>query len=143
MLVKDVMSTDVVTVPASGTLREAVERLLAEDVGSVIVQSEDGNPVGIVTESDVLRALFRTGNPLADVDVADLTHRPLVTTKPTTTVPYVASRMAAKDVKKAPVMDDLDLVGIVTMTDIVRHIPGIRREATEHGESQQRWTPEP
>lgn len=134
------MSTDVVTVPATGTLREAVEQLLAEEVGSVIVTSEGGNPVGIVTESDALRALYESEQRLVDVDVADLTHRPVVTTKPSATVPFLANRMAAKGVKKAPVMDDLDLVGIVTMTDIVRHLSEIRQEASALSDARGQWT---
>lgn len=136
------MSTDVVTVPRSATLREAVERLLAEDVGSVIVMSEEGNPVGIVTESDALQATFQTGDPLREIDVADLSHRPVVTTKPSATVPYVANRMASEGVKKAPVMDDLDLVGIITMTDIAWHLSEIRKEASAYGEAISQWKPD-
>lgn len=135
------MSTDVVTVHVSETLREAVERLLSEQVGSVIVVSDEGNPVGIVTEADALRALYETGDPLSAVDVADLTHRPVITTKPSATVSHVANRMATKDVKKAPVMDDLELVGIITMTDVVWHLSEIRKEASDLGEAHSRWNP--
>lgn len=142
MLVEEVMSTDVVTVPQSATLREAVERLLEEGVGSTIVMSPEGNPVGIITEADALQATFQTGDSLPDIDVADLSHRPVITTKPSATVPHVASRMASKDVKKAPVMDDLDLVGIITMTDIVWHLSDLRKEASAHGDAISQWNPE-
>ena len=136
------MSTDVVTVPQSATVREAVERLLTEDVGSVVVTSEEGNPVGIVTRSDALQATFQTGDPLRDIEVADLSHRPVITTKPSATVPHLADRMASKGVKKAPVMDDLDLVGIVTMSDIVWHLSELRKEASSYGEAVSQWTPD-
>lgn len=135
------MSTDVVTVPATGTVREVTERLLTEDVGSVIVTSEEGNPVGIVTESDALRACHEVDASLADVGVDALSHRPLLTTDPSATVSQVARRMADKDVKKAPVMDDLDLVGVITMTDIVWHLSEIRKEASDLGEAHSRWNP--
>lgn len=140
MLVQDLMTTDVVTVPAGGTLRDAVEQLLTEDVGSVIVASEAGNPVGIVTSTDVLRALYETEQPLDGVDIADMTHRPVVTTKPAATVTHLANRMATKGVKKAPVMDDLDLVGIVTMTDIVRHLSQLREEARGRTAEENQWS---
>jgi CBS domain-containing protein len=44
-------------------------------------------------------------------------------------------------VKKVPVMDDLELVGIVTMTDIVWHFAELRKEASEMGEAYSRWKP--
>lgn len=136
------MSAEVVTVLRSASLREAVERLLSEEVGSVIVLSEEGNPVGIVTESDALEAVYRTGEPFREIDVADLSHRPIVTTKPGATVPHVANEMASKGVKKAPVMDDLDLVGIVTMSDIVWHLSELRKEASSYGEAISQWQPD-
>lgn len=142
MLVSELMSTDVVTVPRAATLREAVDRLLEHDVGSVIVLSEEGHPTGIVTESDALQAAHRTGEPLREIDVVELSHRPVVTTKPDATVPYVASRMADEGVKKAAVMDDLDLVGIITLTDIVWHLSEIRKEASAFGEAISRWSPD-
>lgn len=135
------MSTDVVTIPETATLREATERLLECDVGSVIVMSEEEHPVGIVTETDLLSASYETGEPLAEMAVADLSHKPVVTTKPSATVPHVASRMATKGVKKVPVMDDLDLVGIITLTDIVWHLSAIRKEASALADAREQWDP--
>lgn len=54
MLFRELMSTDVVTIPRSATLWGAVERLREHDVGSVIVLSKEGHPTGTVTESDAL-----------------------------------------------------------------------------------------
>lgn len=142
VLVHEVMTDDVVSVPRSATLREAVERLLTEEVGSVIVLSEEGNPVGIVTESDALQAVYQTGKPFREIDVADLSHRPIVTTKPEATVPHVANEMASKGVKKTPVMEDLDLVGIITMSDIVWHLSELRKEASSYGEALSQWQPD-
>ncbi len=136
------MTDDVVSVSRSATLREAVERLLTEEVGSVIVLSEEGNPVGIVTETDALEAVYQTGEPFSEIEVANLSHRPVVTTKPKATVPHVANDMASKGVKKAPVMDDLDLVGIVTMSDIVWHLSELRKEASSYGEAISQWEPD-
>jgi CBS domain-containing protein len=142
VLVEEVMTEDVVSVARSASLREAVERLLTEDVGSIIVLSDEGNPVGIVTESDALEAAYRTGEALREIAVADLSHRPIVTTTRDATVPHLANEMASKGVKKAPVMDDLDLVGIVTMSDIVWHLSELRKEASSYGEAISQWQPD-
>ncbi len=141
MLVEDVMTTDVVTVSHEATLRAAVEQLLTERVGSVIVVDDDGYPVGMVTETDVLRAAYETGAPLEAIAVADLSHRAVVTTRPDRTVRHVARKMTEEGVKKVPVMDGIDLVGMVTLTDIVWRLSDIRKEATELAEMPDEWGP--
>jgi len=141
MLVQDLMTTDVVTIPRTATLHDAVGRLLGEEVGSVIAVSEEGNPTGIVTETDVLHASYQTRDALNEIAVADLSHRPVVTTKPEVTVQTVARKMADEDVKKVPVMDDLDTVGIITLTDIVWHLSELRKEAAALEQAHSQWSP--
>lgn len=130
MLVRDVMTTDVVTVDVDATLRAAIGRLLAEGVGSVVV-TDDGTPVGLVTETDALRALHENEAAPSDVGVRDLAHPPVVTTDADRTVQGVAETMAKRDVKKVLVTEDLDIVGIVTLTDIVWHLSDIRQEVAQ------------
>lgn len=128
MQVKDLMTTDVVTVGLDASLREAVGKLLEKEVGSVIVLNEDEDPVGIVTESDALHAAYATEMPLRDIPVTKLAHHPVVTIDPSATVQMVAKRMADNSVKKVPVMDGIELIGIITLTDIVWHLSDIRAE---------------
>ncbi|EMA26785.1 hypothetical protein C443_00422 [Haloarcula argentinensis DSM 12282] len=52
ILVENLMNTDVATVDINGTVRAAVEMMLREHIGSVIVVTDD-NPTGIVTETDI------------------------------------------------------------------------------------------
>jgi len=141
MQVRDLMSTDVVTVPLSATLATAVDRLLAAGVGSVVVVDGDENPLGILTESDALAAARDTGQALSDIDVQSVGHRPVVTTTPTTAVPTVARLMADQGVKKVPVMDGVDLAGIVTLSDIVWHLSSLRRETKAAEAIHEEWTP--
>lgn len=138
MLAEELMTTDVVSVDEGAMLDEVVEQLLTNDVGSVIV-TDDGNLSGIVTESDVLRAALKTGRSLDELPVAKLQHGPIVTTNADKTVQGVARRMADNDVKKVPVMDDLDLVGILTHSDVVWHLSDIREEASQLKAAHDRW----
>jgi len=141
MQVHELMSTDVVTVTVDATVATATDRLLDAGVGSVIVV-EDGNPVGILTESDVLRAARDTGSPLGDIEVRDIGRRPVVTTTLSTAVTTVARLMADEGVKKVPVLDGLDLVGIVTLTDIVWALPSLRAETTAIEAVREEWSPQ-
>jgi CBS domain-containing protein len=141
MFVRDLMSTDVVTVPLATTVHDAAGRLLDSGVGSVIVVDDDGAPVGILTESDLISAGYRTERPFTDIDVADAGRKPVITTKPTASVSLVAGRMADNDVKKVPVMEELDLVGVITLTDIVWHLSDIRKEASDLERASDKWDP--
>ncbi|ACV48744.1 MULTISPECIES: CBS domain-containing protein [Halomicrobium] len=138
MLVEELMSTAVVTVDLDATLAEAVQRQLDAGVGSVVVL-DDGAPCGIVTEHDALAATLRTGRPLDDIPVAKLAHGSVVTTTPETAVRSVARQMSDEGVKKVPVLDDLDLVGILTLTDIVWHLSDIEGERSEIEATRERW----
>ncbi|WP_136689036.1 CBS domain-containing protein [Halorhabdus amylolytica] len=139
MLVEELMSTDVVTIPVEATVREAVGKLLEHEVGSVVVLSDEGNPIGIVTESDALRAGYVTERPFAEIPAKKLARHPVVTTTPSTTVQQVAGQMADNDVKKVPVMDGLELVGMITLTDIVWQLSDIRAEVGELATEPENW----
>lgn len=138
MLVEDAMTRPVVTVDVDVTLREAVELMLDHRVGSVIVE-EDGNPAGIVTETDVLTATHRTGGPLSDIPLEDAASRPLISVAPGATVRSAVDRMREERVKKLGVVDGIDLVGIITQEDVVDNHPLLIREAIHHEERRQEW----
>lgn len=138
MLVEELMSTDVVTVDIDATVADAVERQLSENVGSVVVL-DDGNPCGLVTENDALEAALKSGRPLDEIPIQKLSHGAMVTTQPDRAVTAVARRMADNGVKKVPVIDDLDLVGIVTLSDIVWDLSDIRAEASKVEAAHDRW----
>lgn len=138
MLVSELMSTPVASIPIDRSLQEAVERMLADRIGSVVV-AEDGNPVGIVTETDVLVAGYRSGAPFRDIPVAEAASRPLITIAPDATVRAAVERMREEGVKKLGVADGLDLRGILTHQDVVQSHPDLIREAIEHVEPPDGW----
>lgn len=138
MQVADIMSTPPVTVPADATLSDAIAAMLENSVGSAIVV--DRSMVGIITRSDVLRAAYVVGDTLDEIAVTRAMSTDLVTTRPTATTRTALDQMAENDIKKLPVLDDLELVGIVTMTDIAQHQPERVREVQARLNRQDDWT---
>ncbi|MFB6195137.1 MAG: CBS domain-containing protein [Haloplanus sp.] len=138
MLVRDVMVTDVVTCGPDTSLRTAGRRMLDADVGSVVVV-DDGVPVGIVTETDALRAGVLTDRPFDGVAIREVASGPLVTVAPETTVRKAVDRMKDEGVKRLPVVDDGDLVGIVTRTDVAAHYGAFVREAHALDARREDW----
>lgn len=118
MTVMDLMRADVVTAPPTASVDELVERMRQELVGSVVV-TEDGSPVGIVTDRDVALAVVGDGET-----PDDLTADALMTPDPATVavdaaVPGVFDAMLDASIRRLPVVDGGELVGIVTLDDLV------------------------
>ncbi|AFZ72307.1 CBS domain-containing protein [Natronobacterium gregoryi] len=122
MLVKQIMSTPAVTIGPSATLREAVGTMLEEQIGSIVVV--DPGMVGIVTRSDILRTQHQTGLSLEELRVQDaMTSEDVVKVSPTNGVDEAAEAMTEHEVKRLPVFEGIDLVGVVTMNDVARCLP--------------------
>ncbi|UIP01383.1 CBS domain-containing protein (plasmid) [Halobaculum sp. CBA1158] len=138
MLVREVMTREVVTCDADETIATAAKRMLDEGIGSVLVTT-GGDPVAIVTETDVLRAGAITGEPLGEIPIRPVASHPLITVAESATVRTAVARMVERDVKKLPVVDGTDLVGILTRSDIVAHHSDFIKEAHQLDAMSDRW----
>ncbi|MFB6120882.1 MAG: CBS domain-containing protein [Halobacteriaceae archaeon] len=138
MNVGAIMSTPVVTVGPAATLRDAVDEMLAYRIGSVVVG--DGGPLGILTRSDVLRAVAHDERSIDTVTVGGAMTEDVVTTSADTSVKAALRAMEAHDVKKLPVTDGVELAGIVTLTDVGRHLPERVAETRRVVERRDDWT---
>lgn len=142
VLVRDLMSTDVVTVDAGRSLRAAVVAMLRAGVGSVIVHRE-GVPAGILTETDALIAAATTERPLQDIALESAMTEDLVTGRADMTVRSAVRRMNEHGVTKLPITEDFDVVGVLTMTDVVHDHASLIKEAHRSEQrGRRRWDPE-
>ncbi|WP_340102114.1 CBS domain-containing protein [Salinibaculum salinum] len=127
MLVEDLMQTDIVTSDIEETVRGAVEQMLRNHVGSVVVVN-NGNPTGIVTETDILKVGYGTESCFGDIPLELAMSQPLVTIAPDKSLRAAMRTMRTENIKKLPVQDGIDLVGILTMVDITREYNDIVKE---------------
>lgn len=118
MQVKECMTTPVVTVDPDTTVHDAIGKMLTEQIGSVVVT--DSEPVGILTRSDVLQALYRDGADILNRQVATVMSRDLVTIAPCDSVDRALHELEVHDIRTLPVVGQR-LVGIVTLSDIGRN----------------------
>jgi len=130
MLVEDFMETDLVTADIEGTLLSLAEQMLRNHVGSVIVV-KDGNPTGIVTETDIIKAGYARDDCFSDIPIEQVMSHPLVTVAPDKPIRTAMRAMRDENVKKLPVQDGIDLLGILTMTDVTRQYNDIVKEIHE------------
>ncbi|MGC1853084.1 MAG: CBS domain-containing protein [Solirubrobacterales bacterium] len=119
MQVRDGMSDVVLTVGPSHTLREAAEMMVEKGVGAALV-SDDERPVPcIVTERDILNSLGRREDPDTEL-VAEHMSEGVVAAAPEWSLEHAASEMSTRNIRHLVVFDEGDLVGILSIRDIVR-----------------------
>jgi CBS domain-containing protein len=107
------------TITAQEPVRAAVHSLALHNIGALIVVDEQKLPVGILSERDVIRRLSQSPTVL-DNSVAELMTSPVVAGTSDDDVESVLRTMTAKRFRHLPVVDDGELVGMVTIGDLVK-----------------------
>jgi CBS domain-containing protein len=140
MKVRDVMTTEIVSVPPELPLKEVIDRLVHAEVSGVPVVDAIGNLVGMITESDLIskeaygnrrrRALSLLADVLsgqahlwaakaAGSVAADVMTRNVIVCSPTEEIRSAARRMLEHRIKRMPVLEHGVLVGLVSRHDIL------------------------
>jgi CBS domain-containing protein len=114
------MTTEVMTVDVKGKVEEALRIMVKFDIGSVIV-TDNGRPVGIITERDVTRASI-TGDQLISLPVTRLMSAHIQTASPDTEIRRGFEMMLKLGIRRLPIVHEGKLVGIVTETDLTRWV---------------------
>ncbi|WP_306323386.1 MULTISPECIES: cyclic nucleotide-binding/CBS domain-containing protein [unclassified Streptomyces] len=127
MLVRDAMSTMVLTIGPNHTLRQAARLMSVRRVGAAVVLDPDGSGIGILTERDILNSLGQNQNP--DFETAGThTTTDVVFAAPSWTVEEGAAAMAHGGFRHLIVLEGQEPVGIVSVRDIIRCWAPARRD---------------
>jgi CBS domain-containing protein len=116
--VSTIMSTKVVTAKANERVGKALQMMVRDKIGSIVV-IEKGKPVGILTERDVSMRVAKGQNVRA-MAIRNVMSTPLFTITPSAEVWQAVEQMVRKDIVRLPVVDEGRLVGMVTERDIFR-----------------------
>jgi CBS domain-containing protein len=119
MHVRDGMSTVVLTVGPGHTLRQAATLMAERKVGAAVVVDPDAAGPGIITERDILEALGTGQDPDAET-VGDHLTPELVFASPDWSLEQAASEMIRRRFRHLIVVDGSDIIGVLSMRDIVR-----------------------
>jgi CBS domain-containing protein len=119
MYVSDAMSTVVVTAGPDHTLREAARRMTAHSVGAAVVIDEQQAGPGIITERDLLRSIGRDEAP-DEERVSEHLTTDVILAAPDWSLEQAASEMIRGGFRHIIVVEGTEVVGILSMRDIVR-----------------------
>jgi len=116
--VESVMVSPVETVKPTDLLQYALKRIVKKNIGCVVVV-EGKKPVGIVTERDVSRRVAKSSKLLI-TQVRRVMSGPLITATPATPIDKVVYLMAKHGIRRLPIIDREELVGLVSERDLLR-----------------------
>ena len=131
MRVSNLLATkghEVATISQERSVSDAVQMLKEHRIGALIVTGADAPLAGILSERDVVRALAELGAAALDLKVADLMSSEVTTCDESTSVTDLMGLMTAKRIRHVPVVHEGQLVGMVSIGDVVK----ARFEELEH-----------
>jgi len=124
LIVKDLMSTNVVSIDSEATVKDAASKMAQQEIGSLVVM-EQNKPVGIITERDLLSRVLALGRNAVATQVKMIMSKPLICGRPDMDVTEATRFMVAKGIKKLPITQEGNLIGILTLTDLCAAQPDI------------------
>ncbi|OPY31315.1 MAG: Inosine-5'-monophosphate dehydrogenase [Methanomassiliicoccales archaeon PtaU1.Bin124] len=124
ILVREVMSRKPKVGMPDMTVQQAARTMRSAKVGSLVIL-EDGRPVGILTERDMVTKIVAEDKAPSKIAVTSIMSSPIITTTPDENVTEAARLMARMKVRRLPVVEDGKLVGMLTENDILKLSPGL------------------
>lgn len=125
VLVKDVMSSPVKTVLETETVEQVAKLMIANDLGSIIATDAKGNPVGIITERDIVNRVVAQNRLPRNVTAEEAMSYPVFITGPEMDIKEAAESMRERHIRRLVVMDEGKMIGLVSSKDIVEITPAL------------------
>jgi CBS domain-containing protein len=116
----NVMSSPVRTIRSTDTMGVAAQAMVQYDIGGVVVV-EGKNPIGIVTERDLTKLVIKEKD-VVKKPVSQVMSKHIVTASPSMSVQQAFELMLKNKIRRLPIIDRDNLVGIVTTKDIMRWV---------------------
>lgn len=123
MLVKHIMSSPVITISENESASKAAALMEKHNVGCVIVTTENGRPLGIITERDLVARIVAKDVQPSKVEAKEIMTTPLITVDPEENLKETARRMSRLNIRRLGVMYKGKLVGLVSSKDILAITP--------------------
>ena len=127
--VKEIMSTKLETIDVTSNAQEAAKKMNDKRISSVLVVDGDnksGEPIGIVTERDLVIRVCAAGTSSKDVGIREIMSSPIVTVEPDATVETAADLMLSNKVRHLLVINEQTRkpVGIIAPSDLNKYLRG-------------------
>ena len=115
---------DIISIEPTADLAAAAKCLASHRIGAVLIRGAGGRLAGILSERDIVRSLAEHGPSALDLPVGQVMTRDVETCREDEAVAVIMERMTARKFRHLPVMRNGDLVGIISIGDVVKERVG-------------------
>ncbi|HEX2298684.1 MAG TPA: CBS domain-containing protein [Pseudonocardiaceae bacterium] len=122
MTAREIMTPDAVCVQASESVLDAARRMAELDVGALPICGEDNKLKGMLTDRDIVVKVIAAGNDPRAVHAGELAQSEAVTIGADDPAEEILATMNQHQVRRLPVIDGRDMIGIIAMADVARAI---------------------
>ena len=122
--------SEIVKIGSHNSIAEAARLMAEKRIGALLVEDEDENIVGILSERDIVRGLGPHGADLHDVEVSELMTQNVIRCSAADSVNEAMAMMTDRRIRHLPVFDGEQLVGFISIGDLVKcRITEVQAEA--------------
>jgi signal-transduction protein with cAMP-binding, CBS, and nucleotidyltransferase domain len=136
LIVREAMSSPVITVWENDSTADAAGVMKEHDVGALIVLGGESQPVGIVTERDLVYRVIAEGRSPGEIKVKEVMSSPLMTVDPEAGLDKAMAMMSMKNVRRLGVVYKGSLEGMISDKDIIRIMPALIEIVRERSKIQ-------
>ena len=119
---RDIMTSGADFVPSDATVLDAAKKIASDNVGSLPI-CDNGKLKGMITDRDIVVKVLAKGGDPGTTKVIDLVQGEVVTIGADDSVETALQTMSKHQVRRLPVIDGTDLVGMVSQADVARNLP--------------------
>jgi len=117
---RDVMNKRIVSIDGMATAKEAAAKMRSEKVSSLLVNKRHPDDAwGILVVQDFIKGVIIAGRSPSDVNVYEIMTKPVITVPADMDIRYVARLIYRAGIRRAPVEDGGELVGIISLTSLI------------------------
>jgi len=139
LIVREAMSSPVIMVGENDSVADAAVVMKEHGIGAIIAHGGESQPVGIVTERDLVYRVIAEGRVPSEVKVKDVMSSPLMTVDPEASLEEAMAMMSANNVRRLGVVYKGNLEGVISDKDIIRIMPAIIEIVRERSKIQSEY----
>ena len=136
LVVREAMSSPVIMVWENDSAADAAGVMKEHGIGAIFVHGGESQPVGIVTERDLVYRVIAEGRVPGEVKVKEVMSSPLITVDPEASLEEAMAMMSANNVRRLGVVYKGSLEGVISNKDIIRIMPAIIEIVRERSKIQ-------